>query len=149
MAEALMDSAAAATMSPSRASSGPSGLGERPRSAPTHGGDAETTGTVDFAASSRNIRMMRVLARLAKRFNDAGVPIMALKGAALNLTLYTRPDERPMADIDLLIKPQDAERAARLFEELGCLRGEPLVREDFFPRYYYEMDYTSGSIFKV
>ena len=62
----------------------------------------------DFAASSRNIRMMRVLARVAKRFNDAGVPIMALKGAALNLTLYTRADARPMTDIDLLIKPQDA-----------------------------------------
>ena len=104
-----------------------------PRSTAALGaGGAPPPADGDFAASSRNIRMMRVLARVAKRFNDAGVPIMALKGAALNLTLYTRADERPMTDIDLLIKPQDADQAARLLEELGCLRGESLVREDFF-----------------
>ncbi len=119
-----------------------------PHSAAALGGAAPPVDE-DFAASSRNIRMMRVLARVAKQFNDAGVPIMALKGAALNLTLYTRADARPMTDIDLLIKPHDAERAARLLEELGCLRGESLVREDFFPRFHYEMNYTADAIFPV
>ncbi|MCH7873267.1 MAG: nucleotidyltransferase family protein [Planctomycetes bacterium] len=121
-----------------------------PRSAAALGaGGAASSVDQDFSASSRNIRMMRVLARVAKRFNEAGVPIMALKGAALNLTLYTRADERPMTDLDLLIKPQDAQRAARLLEELGCLRGESLVRDDFFPRFHYEMDYTADAIFPV
>ena len=138
MAEALMDQAAAATTSPSRAMHKRSG---RPAAA--------AVSTVNFAAGSRNIRMMRVLERVAKRFNEAGVPIMALKGAALNLTLYERADERPMTDLDLMIQPQHAEQACALLEEIGCLRCDTPIREDFFPRYHYETAYSSGQIFPV
>lgn len=103
----------------------------------------------DSYESIRNIHMMHLLKRIAARFNDAQVPLLVLKGAALNLTLYDRPDARPMGDLDLLVKPGHVDRAFGLLEMLGCLRGEPLVREDFFPRFYYESDYTAGSIFKV
>jgi hypothetical protein len=107
------------------------------------------TGRADFVKSSRNIHMMHVLARVAARFNEAGIPLLALKGAALNLTLYERPDERPMGDLDLLIRAEHVDAAFALLEELGCFRREPLVREDFFPRFYYEVEYVAGNIYPV
>lgn len=96
-----------------------------------------------------NLRMMQVLERISGKFNEARVPLLALKGAALNLTLYDRPDARPMADLDLMIRPQDVERASAILEGMGGLRGEPLVREDFFPRFHYELEYVVGSIYPV
>jgi len=103
----------------------------------------------DSSVSIRNIHMMHVLERIAARFNDADIPLLVLKGAALNLTLYDRPDKRPMGDLDLLIRPEHIDESFALLETLGCLRGEPLVREDFFPRFYYEAEYSTGSIFPV
>ncbi|MCH7841037.1 MAG: nucleotidyltransferase family protein [Planctomycetes bacterium] len=94
----------------------------------------------------RNIRMMHLLERIAARFHEAGVPLMVLKGAALNLAIYDEPSDRPMDDIDLLVRPRDHDRAAVLLEQLGCLRGGHLVRDDFFPRFHYESDHTAGTI---
>lgn len=99
--------------------------------------------------SVRNVRMMHLLERIARAFHDAGIPLLALKGAALNLVLYDRPDERPMGDLDLLVKPEDAEGACAVLEGLGCLRSVVLVREDFFPRFHYEIEYAAGSIYPV
>lgn len=97
----------------------------------------------------RNIRMMRLLERLALHFEQARIPLMALKGAALHLLVLDNPGARPMADVDLLVRPQDADRARHLLEQLGGLRGEPLVREDFFPRYHYEVEYSFGTVHPV
>jgi hypothetical protein len=97
----------------------------------------------------RNVRMMRLLERIAMRFDQAGVSLMALKGAALNLLLLEDPAARPMVDLDLLVRPEDADRACHLLERMGGLRGEPLVREDFFPKYHYEVEYTFGPIHPV
>lgn len=97
----------------------------------------------------RNVRMMRVLDRIASRFEAAGVPLLALKGAVLNMTVYDRPDQRPMDDLDLLIREQDVDRVFTLLEEMEGLRGVSLVREDFFPRFHYEIEYTVGRIYPV
>ena len=77
--------------------------------------------------------MMHLLERIAAAFNDAGVPLMVLKGAALNLTIHEDPGERAMLDLDLLVKPQDSERARGLLEHvvgtgLPSPRGEGSVR---------------------
>lgn len=100
-----------------------------------------------LSTATRNIRIMHLLERLARRFNEADVPLMALKGAALNLLLYDRPEERPMSDLDLMAPVQWIARAQMILESGGCRRGAPLVREDFFPRYYYETEYVFGEIF--
>lgn len=103
-------------------------------------------GSQPMKTATRNIWMMHLLERIAGQFEKAGVPVMVLKGAALNLTLYDRPDERPMSDLDLLIRPEHLEQAHALLERAGCLRSQVLVREDFFPRFYYEIEYRSGAI---
>ena len=111
---------------------------------------ADPSSTADIVLTGiRNRCLMHLLERIAARFNEAGVPLMALKGAALNLTVYGGPSERPMSDLDLLIKPVDIDGACALLEELGCLRGEPLVREDFFPRFHYEIDYAAKAVYPM
>lgn len=75
-----------------------------------------------------------------------GVSFMLLKGAALNASLYEHLDERGMVDIDLVIRPEDVERVDQVLVEAGCSRGPDLVREDFYPRYYYEREYATPDV---
>tara|TARA_Y100000589_G_scaffold310249_1_gene328429 strand:+ start:276 stop:1637 length:1362 start_codon:yes stop_codon:yes gene_type:complete len=107
------------------------------------------TDRAGLAVATQNIRMMHFLARLAKAFNNAGVPLMVLKGAAMQLTVYDDPSERQMCDLDLLIEADDIDRAFDVLESVGAYRSQVLMREDFFPKYYYEAEYTVGDIMPV
>jgi hypothetical protein len=69
--------------------------------------------------SARHARIEQLVLRIDGSAREAGVPMMTLKGVALHaMGLYER-GERPMADVDLLVHPQDAGRSARLIESLG------------------------------
>lgn len=59
------------------------------------------------------------LASLLADLDQLGVATMLLKGAALAQTAYDRPALRPFGDIDILVKPSDAERARRKVERRG------------------------------
>ena len=50
---------------------------------------------------------------------DAGVEALTLKGIALAHTVYPEPGLRPMADIDLLVRPADRLRAIETLGRLG------------------------------
>jgi hypothetical protein len=89
---------------------------------------------------------MRELERILQAFNENDLPVMLLKGAALNLTVYPSADLRPMSDVDLLVQPCDARRALKLLDDLGCRRGFSLIRDDFFPKYHYEVEVIVPSI---
>ena len=52
-------------------------------------------------------------------FDRAGVPVCALKGPALSARLYGDPAVRSSMDLDLLIAPQDLDRAVSLMNQLG------------------------------
>jgi hypothetical protein len=110
---------------------------------------APDDGSMQSAVGVRNRFMMRTFERIAETFHSAGVPLMALKGAALNLLLYPRLDARRMDDLDLLVHPNDLDKAVSLLRELGAQSGEPLVRENFCPRFHYEVDWVMGDIFPV
>jgi Uncharacterised nucleotidyltransferase/Transglutaminase-like superfamily len=58
------------------------------------------------AIAASNMWKMSRLGQVLDRSHRAGVPVLVLKGAALLGWLY-RMDERPMADVDLLIRPND------------------------------------------
>jgi len=49
----------------------------------------------------------------------AGVETLTLKGLALAHTIYPEPGLRPMADIDLLVRPDDRAAALEILRELG------------------------------
>ncbi len=101
------------------------------------------------AVAARNLQLNTELERILHVLNRANIPVILLKGAALNLTLYPRLDLRPMSDLDLLVRPQDADRAVRALTEQGCRRGMDLVRDGFFPQYHYECELISGSVVPV
>ncbi len=92
-----------------------------------------------------NLHAMHHTEPLIRAFHRDGVPVMLLKGAALIPTVYQRPDLRPMSDVDLLIRPDDAETATRLLLSEGCRAGVALLSDDFFPKYYYEAEWIIPS----
>ncbi|MFL6604191.1 MAG: nucleotidyltransferase family protein [Steroidobacteraceae bacterium] len=68
---------------------------------------------------TRHERIRELLRQLHDAGRSAGLVMIALKGAALHdLQLYA-PGERPMADVDLLVRQQDAPRAGQVLADLG------------------------------
>lgn len=68
---------------------------------------------------SRQRRIAATLARIDADARGAGIAVAALKGSALQaMGLYT-PGDRPMADIDLLVREHEADAAALLLQRLG------------------------------
>lgn len=92
------------------------------------------------SVAMHNRRLQQALAPLIGHLNRADIPVVLLKGAALNLTAYAQPGLRPMSDLDLLVRVDDAEKAVEALCATGCRPGMELLREGFFPRYYYETE---------
>ncbi len=68
---------------------------------------------------ARQLQIEDFMRRLDTRSRDAGIALVGLKGVALHAQGFYRAGERPMADIDLLARPQDMEAAGRVLESLG------------------------------
>jgi hypothetical protein len=97
----------------------------------------------------RNLQMLKVLERIAARAAQAGVDVLALKGAALNLTVTAGPAERPMGDLDLLVRAEQLPAVQEALAAAGCRVGKDLVRPDFFPRFCFERQYLAGRLHPV
>jgi hypothetical protein len=73
--------------------------------------------------TDHTIRRQQVIERLLTEVNSrarrAGITLVALKGAALHAIGVYRAGERPMGDIDLLVRETDADTAGRVIMELG------------------------------
>ncbi len=82
--------------------------------------------------ANRHARIVELLERIDARMRADGVAAVALKGAALHAFGLYAAGERPMADVDLLVRPADAQRAARLIEALGFFESRSEVREREF-----------------
>jgi hypothetical protein len=67
----------------------------------------------------RQQRIEELLATIDERSRSAGIAIVALKGAALQTAGVYAAGERPMADLDLLICPTDAETAVAVLLALS------------------------------
>jgi hypothetical protein len=67
----------------------------------------------------RHARLAAVMERIDDAARAAGLSMTPLKGTVLHaLGLYT-PGERPMADVDLLVRAQDFDAATRLMQAIG------------------------------
>lgn len=60
-----------------------------------------------------------VLGEILPGLQSQGIPVLTLKGAALANLVYPHPELRPMGDIDLLVKPDDAELAQAYLCRIG------------------------------
>lgn len=81
---------------------------------------------------ARHLRFQVLLGSIDQKAREAGTAVTALKGAALHeLGLYTIGD-RPMADIDLLVRPTDVQRMAALLASLGYRQSGVTWKERIF-----------------
>jgi hypothetical protein len=67
----------------------------------------------------RQQRIEELLATIDECSRSAGIAIVALKGAALQIAGVYAAGERPMADLDLLVAPADAETAVAVLLALS------------------------------
>jgi hypothetical protein len=80
----------------------------------------------------RHAHIAQLLESIGRGSREADVAVVGLKGLALHaMNLYAIGD-RPMADIDLLVRPRDAQGAARLLESLGYFESMRTWKEQVF-----------------
>jgi hypothetical protein len=66
--------------------------------------------------SLKNTVLTRELVRIVARFEQSGIESLALKGPALAMAAYGDLAMRQFSDLDILVRPHDAARAADLLE---------------------------------
>jgi len=69
--------------------------------------------------AKRFCRIQQLLQLIDGVARSEGIALVALKGAALHASGVYAAGERPMADVDLLVRDAESQRAARLLMELG------------------------------
>lgn len=69
--------------------------------------------------AAANSILLDAFASAVRALTAAGIPTLALKGAALVEAVYASPGERPMSDLDLLVPADRAAAAAALLREQG------------------------------
>lgn len=67
----------------------------------------------------RHRRIADLLQRIDAGARSLGIAIVPLKGSALHALGLYAPGDRPMADIDLLVRQRDLQRASELLQSLG------------------------------
>lgn len=78
--------------------------------------------TLRRLADTMEVRLRYLERRLCDALgvlSRAGLPVMLLKGAAMAHTTYGAFRERPMSDLDLLVRPEHAPAAQALLREAG------------------------------
>ena len=93
------------------------------------------------AAAVEGLRQRQLLEKLetsVEALHAAGVTPLLLKGAALVLTCYDDVRQRPMADIDLLVSPGEAERAREVLLECGWASARKTYPREMYERHYHQ-----------
>jgi hypothetical protein len=80
----------------------------------------------------RHVRIAGLLQRLDQRAREGGLAAVALKGVALHAFGVYKAGDRPMADVDLLVRPADAQRTATMLESLGYAESFTTWKERVF-----------------
>lgn len=69
-----------------------------------------------------NLKTRELMAKIASAFAQQNTDVVFLKGTGLLATIYREdPALRPMADIDILIKPEDLKQAQHILQTLGAV----------------------------
>ena len=72
-----------------------------------------------LAFRRQHLVAVQELERLLDAFDEAGVPVIPLKGPVLAETLYRDPACRPLTDLDALVPPAQASAAIEVLRRLG------------------------------
>jgi hypothetical protein len=80
----------------------------------------------------RHGRIEGLLRLIDHRAREAGIAAVALKGVALHALDVYRAGDRPMADVDLLVRPEAARGAVKMLEGLGYAESSASWKERIF-----------------
>jgi len=69
--------------------------------------------------AARHLRIEELLENIGQLTRRAGIPVLALKGAALHVAGVYHAGDRPMADVDLLVRPSDSAEIIALLQSMG------------------------------
>ncbi|MBM3749312.1 MAG: nucleotidyltransferase family protein, partial [Acidobacteria bacterium] len=75
---------------------------------------------------------------------EAGLPVIVLKGAALAATIYPSIALRPMGDVDLLVPKDRLDQAVAAVRALGYVPQRPETRPGLAHRLSYELEFDGG-----
>jgi len=80
------------------------------------------------ASAKRALALAGWLSEAVATFENAGIPVIVLKGPALALTLYPDPALRPSFDLDVLVRPSDLRRTLDVLSGEGYAPAPHLAR---------------------
>ena len=60
--------------------------------------------------------------KILKQLNDSNIDVILLKGLYISEAYYDNPAERPMCDVDLLVKQEDIQRTIEVLKAIGCVQ---------------------------
>lgn len=95
-------------------------------------GISETVAESKWQVLALTLLQFHGVARVLRALEAAGIPVIVLKGAALAETVYPTLADRPMGDVDLLVRPADREQASAVLEAAGY-RYVPEPQQPFSP----------------
>lgn len=72
-----------------------------------------------IVARGTNLRLVHALAGVLDRLTAVGIDALVLKGSALALLHYEHPGDRPMHDLDVLVRPHEVLTALTALREDG------------------------------
>jgi len=78
-----------------------------------------------FGTRLNNEQVIRELQALTGLYDQAGIPVVALKGACFALTIYPDLGLRPMVDLDLLVPASKASEALQIARGSGYVEALP------------------------
>lgn len=87
----------------------------------------------------RGAMQLLELQRALQSLEAADCAPIALKGAALALTLYPAPEQRAFQDLDLLVPRERLERALEALGDLGCRPVETGRARAFYERHHFHL----------
>lgn len=101
-----------------------------------------------YASLARNMLLQNELSRITGLFNEQGIKIIVLKGAALLGTIYENIALRPMNDIDVLVRTDDLFRAEAIALQQGynSARGTVYIEREENLRHLPNLVHTEKQI---
>lgn len=94
-----------------------------------------------------NERLAKELRDVARAFDAAGCPFVLLKGLHTALAYHGDMDRRGMADLDVLVRKTDLERAARILAGLGyAQRSRALFGRRVAASFTHAFEFAKGDV---
>jgi hypothetical protein len=92
-----------------------------------------------YDTAGHNLLILQELVAILRSFDDAGIDVVVLKGAALIQDVYEKLAYRPMIDLDLLIRFDDLAQATERLEQQGYRVLQPAPFKDESGLYWNEV----------